>query len=364
MNTYKVPFYAKMSLIFMGLWALIAMLYLAQSIVLPIIYSIVIAIVLNPLVDFFTRKRMSRIWSIALSLLITSLTIGLLGLFMYTQMHVFGESLPRLLDKMHETLGQAILWASDHFNIPAEKIHLYISDTKTEILARTKSGIGSALGTLGEALVVLILIPVYVFMILYYKPLLLEFISRLFGNKNHAEVNEVLFSTKNIIQRYLLALLLEAGIVATLNSIGLLIIGVEYAILLGVIGAILNAIPFIGGILSVVLPMVVAFASKSSPVSALLVLLTYIVIQFIDNHYIVPKIVASKVKINALISVIVVLVGGALWGVPGMFLSIPLTAILKVICDHIEPLKPWGFLLGDTMPELSIFKRIPKTPVN
>jgi predicted PurR-regulated permease PerM len=83
------------------------------------------------------------------------------------------------------------------------------------------------------------------------------------------------------------------------------------------------------------------------------VLLLYLFIQFIDNNYIVPAVVASRVKINALVSVIVVLIGGALWGVSGMFLSIPLTAILKVVFDHIESLKPWGFLLGNMTPASS-----------
>jgi predicted PurR-regulated permease PerM len=85
---------------------------------------------------------------------------------------------------------------------------------------------------------------------------------------------------------------------------------------------------------------------------ALYVLIAYYIIQLIDNHYISPYIVASKVKINALFSVIVVLVGNAIWGIPGMFLAVPVLAIVKLICDHIEPLKPIGFLLGDTMPPL------------
>ncbi len=89
---------------------------------------------------------------------------------------------------------------------------------------------------------------------------------------------------------------------------------------------------------------------------------SFYVIQLIDNNYIVPKIVASKVKINALFSIIVVFAGNALWGVPGMFLSIPMLAIIKLICDHIEPVKPWGFLLGDTMPPIlkikTIFKKV------
>ncbi len=89
------------------------------------------------------------------------------------------------------------------------------------------------------------------------------------------------------------------------------------------------------------------------PVSALYVFVAYLIVQFIDNNFFVPKIVASKVKINALVSIIVVLVGNALWGVPGMFLSIPLTAIIKVICDRIPPLEPFGFLLGDNQPDIT-----------
>jgi len=90
----------------------------------------------------------------------------------------------------------------------------------------------------------------------------------------------------------------------------------------------------------------------------LLILGLYIFVQFIDNHYITPNVVASKVKINALVSVIVVLIGGALWGVPGMFLSIPLTAIMKVVFDHIDGLKPWGFLLGNIVPSPKKIKTI------
>ncbi len=132
----------------------------------------------------------------------------------------------------------------------------------------------------------------------------------------------------------------------------LLVLGIQYALLLGIIGALLNVIPYIGGIVAVALPMMIAIATKSSAWYALYVLGLYYFIQLIDNHYIIPIIVASKVRINALFAIIVVLVGNALWGISGMFLSIPLLAIVKLICDHIDPLKPWGFLLGDTMPPI------------
>jgi predicted PurR-regulated permease PerM len=115
-------------------------------------------------------------------------------------------------------------------------------------------------------------------------------------------------------------------------------------------GALLNTIPYIGGIIATGLAMIVAFVTTDAITYPLLVLGLFVVIQLIDNNFIVPIIVASRVKINALISVIAVLVGGSLWGISGMFLSIPLVAILKVICDHVESLKPWGLLLGNIVP--------------
>jgi predicted PurR-regulated permease PerM len=147
-------------------------------------------------------------------------------------------------------------------------------------------------------------------------------------------------------------------IIAILNSTGLLLLGIDYAIILGITGAILNIIPYIGGIMAIALPMIIAFVTKDSSTSAILVFVVYIIIQFVDNHYIIPKIVAARVQLNALVSVIVILIGGALWGIPGMFLSIPLTAIIKVIFDNIESLKPFGFLFGNIVPTASRFTLI------
>jgi predicted PurR-regulated permease PerM len=172
--------------------------------------------------------------------------------------------------------------------------------------------------------------------------------------------------TKSVIQHYLIGLVIETAIVATLDATALLIIGIDYAILLGIIGALLNLIPYIGGLVAVALPMMIAIVTKSSAWYAVYVLGAYYFIQLVDNNYIVPMIVSSKVKINALFSIIVVIAGNALWGIPGMFLSIPLLAIIKLIFDHIESLKPWGFLLGDTMPSIlkikPILKRIKRKP--
>lgn len=158
----------------------------------------------------------------------------------------------------------------------------------------------------------------------------------------------IVSETKSVVQHYLVGLVIETVLVAILNSAGLLLLGIEYAILIGITGALLNLIPYIGGLVAVAIPVMVALVTKDSPWFFLYVIGVYYTVQLIDNNYIVPRIVASKVRINALVSIVVVLAGGALWGVGGMFLSIPLIAIVKVICDHVESLQAIGFLLGDT----------------
>jgi predicted PurR-regulated permease PerM len=202
---------------------------------------------------------------------------------------------------------------------------------------------------------VFVLLPVYLFMILYYKNLLLEFLRKLFRLEHRTVLDQILTGSKRLIETYLVGLVFELIIVAVLNCIGLLILGIEYAIVLGIIGAFLNLIPYLGGIIAIALPMIIAFVTKDSLTYPILVFCIYMLIQFIDNNLIIPKIVASRVQINALVSVVAVLIGGAIWGISGMFLSIPLIAIIKVVCDHVEPLKPWGFLLGDLVPTASSF---------
>ncbi|MCX6320539.1 MAG: AI-2E family transporter [Bacteroidia bacterium] len=358
----KLPFYAKATIFFIGFFALFAMLYIAKNIIVPIVFATIIAIVLHPVVSFFVRIRINRVVAIAVTLLLTFLVIASFGALLISQASRFSESWPILVEKFTAIVNQNITDAADYFDKDPQKIHEWITKTQGEIINTSTAAIGQTLVIVGSGLVVLFLLPVYIFLILFYQPILLEFIRRFFGINNQSQVSEIINQTKTVIQRYLVGLVIEAIMVAALDTAALLILGIEYALLIGILGALLNMIPYIGGLVAVAMPMIVALVTKSSPLYVFYVLAAYYFIQLIDNNYIVPYIVASKVKINALFSIIVVIAGNALWGIPGMFLSIPLLAIVKLICDHIEPLKPWGFLLGDTMPPLikidSIIKKI------
>ncbi len=348
-NEIKFPTSVKAPLVLMGLIAFFAVLYIAKSIIVPLIFATIIAIVLHPVVNLFVRMKISRVLAIIITLFLTFLVIAGFGILLFSQANRFTESLPKLVDKFTEILNHTIIYVSGHFNLSNREITEWITQTKNEIIGDLK--IGQTIADVGSVLALLFLLPVYVFMILFYQPLLIEFLRRVFGTDNRDKVSKVINLIKTLIQSYLIGLLMQVAIIAIMYSVGLLILGIEYAIILGILGAFLNLIPYLGSIIAALMPMIIAVVTKSSPWFALLVLALYIVTQFIDNNFITPKIVGSKVKLNALTSIIAVVVFAALWGIQGMIIAIPLTAIAKLIFDNIDNLKPWGFLLGDTMPK-------------
>jgi predicted PurR-regulated permease PerM len=357
-NSIKIPFYAQAALVFVCAFAFVFILHVGQEIIIPILYATIIAILLNPLVNFLIRKRVNKI--VAISIAVALALIAVLGILalISSQLAHFSESYPQLKLKFNSTSTQLVQWISETFSIRVVKINAWIAETQAEAISNFQ--IGESLRDVGRILIIIMLLPVYLLMILYYKPLLLEFIHKLFTADQHVVVAAVLTNTKQIIQTYVVGLFFELIIMVVLQAAGLLLLGIDYAIILAIIGALLNIIPYLGSIIATALAMIIAFVTKDSLTYPVLVFGMYLIIQFIDNNYIVPQIVASRVQINALVSIIVVLIGGALWGISGMFLSIPLTAILKVIFDHIEPLKPWGFLLGNIVPTTSKFSFIKK----
>jgi len=347
LNDLKFPFYAKISLILIGLYVLFSILYITQDFVVPIIFSAMIAILLHPIVNFFVRLKINRVISIILTLLLTFIASGALAVFMFKQLSQLSDSWPLLVDKFTDVLDEFTRWVSRYFDLSPWKVNKWMLNTKSELLNISTADVSQTLFALGNGLMLFLLIPVYVFMILFYKTRLIEFIHIVFGKSDQQNISRIISATKSVIQRYLSGLVIESIIIAILNTSALFALGIEYAILLGVMGALLNVIPYVGGLIAVALPMMVALATKSTGMYAFYVLILYYIIQLIDNNIIVPLIVSSKVKINALFSIIVLFAGNALWGISGMFLSIPLLAVAKVIMENITPLKPWGFLLGD-----------------
>jgi len=348
-QSIRFPTYAKATLILVGLFALLAMMYIARGIIVPLVFAIIIAVVLHPVSARLEKWGVHRLIAILTAIIGLTILMGGLMALMVSQVSRLSESWPQLVENFSVVINNGILWLSQYLDINPDQIHAWIDKSKTELTSTSIYSLGHTLSVIGTGLVAIFVVPVYVFLLLFYQPIIMEFIRRLFGPDHKKQVQKIITQIRTVIQSYLVGLVIETAIVATLNTAVLLILGIDYALLLGVMGALLNLIPYIGGLIAVALPMMVALATKTSGWYPLYVLGLYYVVQLIDNNYIVPVIVSSKVKINALFSIIVVFAGNALWGVPGMFLSIPLLAVIKLIFDQVEPLKPWGYLLGDNL---------------
>lgn len=343
--------FAKASISFIGIVTLFIILYITKGIIIPIIFSVIIAVVLHPVVIFFIRLRINRVIAISITLLITIIVLSVLSILLFSQISRFSESWPLLIDKFTEVLNDTIVWASGYFDINPQKFHAWIAESKANIVNSSMDSLGKTIITVSGWFIVLFLVPVYIFLILLYQPLIIDFIHRLFNTSQHSQLNEMITQSKNVIQSYLVGLFMEFILIVILYLIGFLVLGIEFAILLAVVGGLLNIIRYIGPFVAMLLFMAFALVTKS-PVYVFYVFILHWIIQLLDNFYIVPKIVASRVKLNALFSIIIIIAGYELWGLSGMFLAIPLLAIVKLALDNIEPLKPWGFLLGDTMPLL------------
>lgn len=346
------PFYIKSTVILLGLTLCAFILFTLKEILVPIAFSIVLAILLNSPTVWMQKKKIPNTLAIALSMLFAFVIMIGIVYFISVQIAGFSSEMPILKTKFSEIFHLVQIKLLTIFHISLQNQDAWITKAESSVQPLLGTFLSSALITTGT----IVLMPVYTFLLLYYKKHLIDFFYEISEKSRKLNVGEVLQETNTTIQRYTSGLLIEALIIAVLYSVTLLFLGIQYAILLAVLGALLNMLPFIGGIVGIALPLIMATLTKDGYTTQLLILGIYTVIQFIDNHFIVPGIVSSRVKINALISIVIVLLGGALWGVAGMFLSIPFIGILKILLDRIPDLQPWGKLLG--YEEVTVRKKI------
>jgi len=346
MTIKQYPFYIKATVILIGLFYLVSILGALSGILVPFAFAILFAVLLNPLYNRLLRFKLPRPLAVLCTVLVGVGFMTLVGYLLSTQVAQFGQSFPILKSRFTQLTGSLEHWITLQFGVSIQKQILFIKNA----LDSSQAAIGSIIGTVFGTLSLMLIIPIYVFMLLLYKNLILNFIYEVFLEEHSKHVSEVLAQTKTAIQSYIVGLLIEMIIVSGLNSLALFIIGVKYALLLGVIGGIINILPYIGGFVSILLPVLIATVTKDGYSAQLEVILSYLFIQFVDSNIIFPRFVSVKVQINALISLIAVFLGNAMWGIAGMFLMLPIVAVLKIIFDRIDDLKPWGKLLGDEVP--------------
>jgi len=348
MAEHTDPFYQRLSLNLLTITLLGALLYIGQAIIVPLCFSVLLASLLLPVVRFLQRRlRFPTVLAIIVSIFLAFLLIAGIFYMLSHQISIFLRDFDVIKERLADLFSQLQDWVNKTFNVDATAQRQYLRETAQNIKDSGPGMLGKTVGTITEMLAYVVFLPIYTFLILYYRGLIKKFVVSVFRQGRENKISDVLIQSQAISQSYVVGLLIDMSIVFTLNSIGFLILGIKYAIFLALVAALLNLVPYIGMLIANVFCMLITLVSSSNITDVIWVAVILAVVQFIDNNFLIPLIVGNKVRINALVTIVGVVVGGALAGISGMFLAIPALAVIKVIFDHVESLKPWGMLLGD-----------------
>jgi predicted PurR-regulated permease PerM len=344
----EVPFYKRLGTNLLSLILIGFIFYIGQHILIPLLFSILLAILLLPVTQFLQRMRFNRILSILFALVGAMLIIASIVYFLTSQIANFLNDMPTIENRLGMLFLDVKQWVSNNFNISIVDQDNYVTETMRSIQNSGAGGIvGKTFFTLTGAISYVFFLPIYTFLILYYQDHFKQFLIDVFKNSQEEKVREVLRESLSISQLYLTGLLTELIIVFALNATGFFVLGIKYALFMGLLAALLNLIPYIGMVIANAFCMLITVISCDHMGQVLLVAVVLVVVHFIDNSFIMPLVVGSKVRINALAIIVGVLIGGALFGIFGMFLAIPGLAVLKVMFDRVDGLQPYGMLLGD-----------------
>jgi len=341
--------YEKYTYILAALILTVYAMIMAKSILLPLLFALFFSILLSPVCGWLERYKIPRFLSSFAAILIGLAVFVAIGFFFYNQMAAFVRDADMFAERLEELLASMEGFLATWFNIEGEinldRVVTEIFDWIQENAASLTRGITGAATTITS----IFLVPVYMYLMLLFRDILKNFALRAFGggdDQSTLKVHNIILKVKTLVQKYITGLLMVIAILAVLNSIMLMVIGVDHAIFFGVFAAMLNVIPFIGPIMGSILPILYSLITMDSLIYPLIILLGFYIIQLFESNLFTPTIVGSQVSMNALATLLLIFIGAQIWGLAGMILFIPLGAILKVICDEIDSLNHFGYLLG------------------
>ncbi len=317
-------------------------LYFGKTLLIPLFFGLLIAIVLYPVCKWLEGHGWNRPLSIAACLLIVAILFAALLALLVWQIKVFSNDLPELLSRLEVVLRQLQLWAVE--NIGAT------NELQTNWGEKLTGTIGSVLQSTAQATVntlfILFLTPVYTALFLYHRKVFVQYLKLIVPTRYQHQLEAILNQTIATYFNYIKGMILVYIIVGILNSIGLLILGVKHAVLFGMLCAIMTIIPYIGIVVSALLPISVIWMDTGSIWYPVGVVAVFTFVQYLEANVIFPKVVGTQLHVSTFAMLVAIIAGGIIWGVSGMVLFIPFVAILKIISDNIEEWKPINLLLG------------------
>ncbi len=347
MNKLVLPGYLKTLVILLLIIVIIFVLIVGRSLLIPLMLGGYIAMLMIPLCNWMEARKSPRVLSAIFSLLLSIIIIGGIITLVVVQVSNFARDLEDVSERMENYLKDIDGFARKNFDAD-----LGISDgiSKNQLFELVESNSDSVsdfiLNTLGS-LTGVILVPVFIFFMLIYRDHMGAFVARFFKEHSEEEIKIQIRELRKVVQYYIIGVFKVMGILAVLNTVALWIIGVKHALFFGLLAALFNIIPYLGPFLGAIFPFIFAFLTMDGLIYPFAVVISFTIIQLFESNFLTPKIVGSNVNLNALITFVALLVGGAIWGIAGMILIIPTLAILKRIFDLSESTKPFSYLLGE-----------------
>jgi len=347
MKPVNLPFYAKLALVLIFIICLGYLAILGQSLLAPMMASFLIAMLLLPLANFLEKKlRFKRNLASLVSVAVMISFIASIIYFLGNQLSDLGQDWPLLKQQAMHSFENLQHWVSSTFKVNAHRQIDYLRNSATSAVSTSAAVLGMTFMTLSSTLLFLSFLLLFTFFLLNYRHILYHFLKTVFKEEYEGKVSDIVAQIQYIIKRYILGLFLQMLIVASLLTIILSLLGVKYAILLGMVAGIFNLVPYIGIFSALLISILITFATAGAT-KVLFVVLTFVAVHALDGNILMPLVVGSKVKINALFAFVGIVIGEMIWGISGMFLCIPYLAMLKIIFDRVDELKPWGILLGE-----------------
>lgn len=347
MTVSEQPFYFKATVKLLLAGLIIAFLVLAKNILIPFTIAMFFTFLLMPVSRKLEQWHFPKVLAILVSIILAIGVFGAMLYFFIAQIASFVNDWPVLQQSLTAKWESIQGFIAETFHISRIEQEAWIT---TKIKENASTGGVMVLGLFSATtsfVASFALIPIYIFFLTLYQDKFKEFVRLITQEDKNEHTLMVVKKVSKVSQKYLMGIFLDVVILSILNSTGFLILGLPHAILFGVFISMLNIIPYIGVLIGSALPIMMAFLTKDAIGYTIGVAAVCIVVQFLDNNFITPYVVGSSVSINPLTAMVVLIASSLVWGIPGMILSLPLTGMAKVVCDNVESLKPYGFLLGE-----------------
>ena len=341
---------AQYSLIFLALFVLILTLILAQDFLLPIAFAVLLAGVCSPSVKWLESKGLKTVLAVSITLVGILIFVTAIGGLISGQILSFWDELPELKLRSSKILDLIQSQLKENLGIQKSQQSKMFSEKLDKLLDILTETLFLTTGFLLKTALTFI----YTFVFLVFRRHLHRTISAAMQSLDPEKIDGVLIRLETLVQQYISGLFRVALLVWIFLYLGLLLCGIQHALLFATLGALLNLVPYLGIFLVAILAGIYHGINEYSILSAIFVLAVFWIVHLIESNLLSPMIVGSKVSINAMAALVVVIVGGVLWGPSGMFLSLPYAAALKVICEEIPALRPIAiFLTSDPVIDAS-----------